>query len=254
MSDPQSSISQSGRTPEARGLGRELWERMDRVTERERNSALYRLSHWPIWIAVLYILPGPLTFDLFARGLDPRMALWLLVVLGATGLAALRGRLPGVEPEPYILYFTEDKPNPLYRRICYTAAWSDAITYELLNLAGLSWAVLTQQWRLRQIYEAAYYPLVAAALLLGLLGRWPRTHPTTGGEGYERRWFYGTVWAVIPADLVLLILWKSLPRGWALDLLKLSAHLLVLAAILSLAYLGKLPRTKRPRLGEAMID
>ncbi|HEX9638421.1 MAG TPA: hypothetical protein VGB99_12845 [Acidobacteriota bacterium] len=240
--------------PTQRGLGRELWERLDRVTQRERNSAAYRLGHWPIWIAVFYILPGPLTFDLFERGLDPRMALWLLAVLGATGWAALRGRLPGVEPSPYILYFTEDKPNPLYRRICYTAAWCAALSFELLNLSGLAWALLTGQWRLRQIYDAAYYPLIAATVALGLMGLLPRTRRSTRYEGHERRWFYGLVWAVIPADLVLMILWKSLPRGWSYDLIRLGAHLLVLGALLWLAYLGQLPRTRRPRLGEAMID
>jgi hypothetical protein len=227
---------------------------MDRVTEREHNSLLYRLGHWPIWIAVFYILPGPLTFDLLERGLDPRMALWLLAVLAGTGLAALRGRLPGVEPRPYILYFTEDKPNPLYRRICYTAAWSDAFSFELLNLAGLSWALVSGEWRLKQIYQAAYYPLVAATILLGALGRLPRTGPSTGGEGFERRWFYGAVWALIPADLVLMLLWKALPRGWTFDLVRLAAHLLVLGAIAALASRGRLPRTRRPRLGEAMID
>jgi len=47
---------------------------------------------------------------------------WAWVLLG-TGIAGLFGQLPGVEPRPYILRFTEDKPNPLYRRICYTVAW-----------------------------------------------------------------------------------------------------------------------------------
>ena len=35
---------------------------------------------------------GPLTFDLFARGFDARMALWLGAVLVGTGMAGLRGR------------------------------------------------------------------------------------------------------------------------------------------------------------------
>ena len=82
---------------------------------RERNPVGHRLAHWPIWIWVCYITPGPLTFDLFARGFDLRMAAWLGVVLAATGVAGLRGRLPGVEPRPYIIRFTEDKPNPVYR-------------------------------------------------------------------------------------------------------------------------------------------
>src|SRR5206468_12840100 len=68
---------------------------------RERNKLYYRINHWPIWIFVFFIAPGPLTFDLFAQGFDRRMALWLTIVLTATAFAGLRGRLPGVEPTPY---------------------------------------------------------------------------------------------------------------------------------------------------------
>ena len=92
---------------------------------REYNKLYYRFNHWPIWIFVFFIAPGPLTFDLFERGFDARMALWLGAVLVGTGIAGLRGALPGVEPKPYIIRFTEDRPNPLYRRICYTFAWSE---------------------------------------------------------------------------------------------------------------------------------
>jgi hypothetical protein len=123
---------------------------------------------------VFFIAPGPLTFDLFEHGFDQRMALWLGAVLLATGIAGLRGSLPGVEPKPYILRFTEDKPNPLYRRICYTAAWGDLIAFAALNLAGLAYAVATGHWRLRQIYQTAYFPLVIAVWICGALGRLPR--------------------------------------------------------------------------------
>ena len=78
---------------------------------RERNKLYYRFNHWPIWIFVFFIAPGPLTFDLFERGFDSRMALWLGAVLVGTGIAGLRGRLPGVEPKPYIIRFTEDRPE-----------------------------------------------------------------------------------------------------------------------------------------------
>ena len=116
---------------------------------RERNPVGYRLAHWLIWIWVCYITPGPLTFDLFARGFDLRMAAWLGVVLAATGVAGLRGRLPGVEARPYIIRFTEDKPNPVYRRVCYTLAWSDVVTFALLNLSSLIVTIMTGGWYLR---------------------------------------------------------------------------------------------------------
>src|SRR3712207_3739425 len=107
------------------------------------------------------------------------MALWLSVVLVGTGLAGLRGRLPGVEPAPYIIRFTEDRPNPLYRRVCYTFAWSAVITYALLNIAGLVVAIATGKWYLKQIYEVAYFPIAGVVWLLGLLGRLPRVLPST---------------------------------------------------------------------------
>ena len=44
---------------------------------RERNKLYYRVNHWPIWIFVFFIAPGPLTFDFFAHGFDSRMAAWL---------------------------------------------------------------------------------------------------------------------------------------------------------------------------------
>ena len=118
---------------------------------RARNKASYRLAHWPIWIWVFFIAPGPLTFDLFERGFDSRMAMWLGAVVIGTGIAGLRGRLPGVEPRPYIIRFTEDRPNPLYRRVCYTLAWSEVVAFALLNAAGLTFAAATGIWKMRQL-------------------------------------------------------------------------------------------------------
>ena len=69
---------------------------------RERNKPVYRLAHWPIWIFVFFIAPGPSTFTLFERGFDSRNLLWLTLVLLGTGIAALQGRLPGVEPAKVI--------------------------------------------------------------------------------------------------------------------------------------------------------
>jgi hypothetical protein len=221
---------------------------------RERNKISYRIAHWPIWIFVFFIAPGPLTFDLLERGFDVRMAIWLGAVLLGTGVAALRGKLPGVEPKPYILRFTEDKPNPLYRRVCYTLAWSDLISFAILNLTGLGYAVVFGAWRLRQIYDAAYFPLAGIVLLCGLLGRLPRVKPSTKGEGTERRYFYGSVWAVCAAEPVLGILWKLLPRSHATDAVKLAVFAGILAAAGYLARRGALPRTRPIVAGEWAIS
>src|SRR5690606_8826364 len=91
----------------ARRLGHA--ERIELDTERKlrtRNKISYRINHWPIWIWTFFIAPGPLTFDLFAQGVDWRMGVWLAVVIVGTGIAGLFGKLPGVEPAPYIIRFT----------------------------------------------------------------------------------------------------------------------------------------------------
>src|SRR5688500_15725671 len=107
------------------------------------------------------------------------MGIWLGLVLAGTAIAGLRGRLPGVEPAPYIIRFTEDRPNPLYRRVCYTFAWSAVITYAVINMAGLVVALTTGTWYLKQIYQIAYFPIAVSIWVMGLLGRLPRVMPST---------------------------------------------------------------------------
>jgi hypothetical protein len=221
---------------------------------RTRNKAAYRLAHWPIWIWVFFIAPGPLTFDLFERGFDGRMVLWLGVVLAGTGVAALRGRLPGVEPAPYIIRFTEDRPNPLYRRVCYTLAWSEVIAFAVLNLAGLAYATYSGDWRLRQMYDAAYFPIVVTVWTLGALGLMPRVKASTQGEGHERRFFYGSVWAVSIAQPILWVCWKVLPHTRTADAVKLAIFVAALAWIGNLSRRGLLPRTRPILPGELAVS
>ena len=221
---------------------------------RARNKLYYRFNHWPIWIFVFFIAPGPLTFDLFERGVDSRMALWMGAVLIGTGIAGLRGALPGVEPKPYIIRFTEDRPNPLYRRICYTLAWSEAVTFAVLNIAGLVVAIVTGRWMLKEIYRTAYFPLAGLFWLLGALGKLPRVKPSTKGEGHERRYFYGSVWAVCWAQPVLWLLWKVLPQTRLFDALKLIVFVGILAFVGNLARLGRLPRTRPILPGEIAVS
>ncbi|HUD75137.1 MAG TPA: hypothetical protein VMQ76_08700 [Terracidiphilus sp.] len=220
---------------------------------RTRNTRIYRSLHWPIWIFVFFLAPGPLTFTLFAHGFSLGNSLWLGAVLVGTGIAALRGRLPGAEPGPYILRFDEDKPNPLYRRVCYTFAWTAALSYAVLNLSGLLIAAVTGVWRMKQIYDYAYLPLAAVILLLGALGKLPRVESSTRKEGTHRRYFYGTVWAVTAAQTVLLVLWKLLPQTGATSWVKLGAFVGMLALMGWFAYRGMLPRTRPILPGEDMV-
>jgi hypothetical protein len=221
---------------------------------RHRNKLHYRFNHWPIWIFVFFIAPGPLTFDLFERGFDRRLVAWLAVVLVGTAVAGLRGRLPGCEPHPYIIRFTEDRPNPLYRRICYTTAWGEVVAFAVLNIAGLVWALITGTWRLKQMYAVAYFPIAGTLWLLGALGQLPRVKASTQGEGHERRYFYGSVWAVACAHPILWFLWLVLPETRATDALKLIVFVGVLAVVGYMARLGLLPRTRPIVPGELAVS
>jgi hypothetical protein len=228
-------------------------EYADRRKIRERNKTVYRFAHWPIWIWVFFLAPGPLTFNFFAHGPSWRHLVWLSIVMVGTGIAGVFGQLPGVESRPYILRFCEDKPNPLYRRVSYTFAWNAILNFAILNLVGLMIAAITGTWYLKQIYSRAYFPLFAAILCLGAIGALPRTGPSTKGEGTERRYFYGAVWAVTIAQLLLLIMWKSLPKTHAANNFKLTFYVLALGLAGSAATLGLLPRTRPILPGELVI-
>ena len=220
---------------------------------RERNTNVYRLCHWPIWIWVFFLAPGPLTFSLFAHGFSWPNGLWLAAVLVGTGIAGLRGKLPGAEPRPYILRFDEDRPNPLYRRVCYTFAWSAVITFASLNLAGLVGSAVTGVWYMKQLYAYAYFPLCATILLLGLAGILPRVRPSTRGEGTERRYFYGSVWAVTVAQTLLFAVWKLLPPTRTAAFVKLGLYTVALLLMALAARRGALPRTRPIVPGELMV-
>ncbi|MGC2659810.1 MAG: hypothetical protein WA324_17770 [Bryobacteraceae bacterium] len=228
-------------------------EYAERRKMRERNTPMYRLAHWPIWIFVFFLAPGPLTFNLFAHGFSRGNMVWLAIVLLGTGIAGWFGLMPGVEPRPYILRFTEDKPNPLYRRICYTFAWNAVLSFALLNLAGLAVAVTTNRWYLKQIYAYAYLPLCVAILILGALGQLPRVGQSTKGEGIERRYFYGSVWAVTIAQTIMLALWKTLPLSHVANAVKLGIYLAALTCAGAAASLGLLPRTRPIIPGQLVV-
>jgi hypothetical protein len=220
---------------------------------REFNKPHYRLVHWPIWIWVFFLVPGPLTFRLFAGGIGwPNLA-WLFTVLAGTGAAGLRGQLPGVEPAPYILRFDEDRPNPLYRRVCYTFAWNALLSFAAINMLALLIAVVTGAWRMKQLYQWIYAPVCALIVLAGVAGLLPRAGISTKSEGTERRFFYTAVWSVTAAQTLLLVLWKTLPlkRKTAAIKLALFAGTLLVMGVAGIR--GVLPRTRPIVAGELII-
>jgi cation transport ATPase len=221
---------------------------------RTRNKGYYRVLHWPIWIWVFFLAPGPLVFSLFAHAFSKPNATWLALVLIGTGIAGLKGQLPGCEPAPYILRFDEDRPNPLYRKVCYTFAWNAVINFASLNLIGLVIAVITGVWTMKQLYQYVYFPLAILILLLGAFGKLPRVGKSTKREGIERRYFYGSVWAVTISQTILLVLWKTLPLTRTGSLIKLVIYAALLFLMGSFAYNGALPRTRPILPGELMVD
>jgi hypothetical protein len=90
--------------------------------------------------------------------------------------------------------------------------------------------------------------------VLGALGQLPRVKRSTKGEGHERRYFYGSVWAVAVAHPVLWLLWKILPKTTVADVTKLVVFVAILAFIANLARLGVLPRTRPIVPGELAVS
>jgi hypothetical protein len=130
------------------------------------------------------------------------------------------------------------------------------VTFAVLNATGLAIAIATGGWQLKmsQIYRTAYFPLAGAIWLLGALGRLPRVKASTKGEGHERRYFYGSVWAVCWAQPTLWLMWKILPATRVADAIKLIVFVAILAFVGNLARQGKLPRTRPIVPGELAVS
>ena len=90
-------------------------------------------------------------------------------------------------------------------------------------------------------------------LLLGAAGKLPRVGLSTRGEGRERRWFYGSVWAVTLAQALLLLSWKVLPLTHTATFINLGIYVGTLAFLGLAAYRGMLPRTRPILPGESMV-
>ena len=93
----------------------------------------------------------------------------------------------------------------------------------------------------------------AVILLLGATGVLPRVRKSTQGEGTERRYFYGSVWAVVVAQTLLLTVWQGLPNTRAASLTKLIVFVGALALMAHAASRGTLPRTRPIVPGETMV-
>lgn len=239
---------------------------MKKVVERERNKTYYRVLHVPIWIWVFFILPGHLTMELFLHGPNLQHGIWLSVVTVVCAWRGLAGRLPGVEPKPYIIYWGTPSPNLWYRVVCYTAAWIDLLVPYTLNLVGLAVASFTGKWILPDLFLYAYYPIASLIVLATVFDITPRARRSTLDEGAERAWFYVAIWTVVPTQVVAWAAWRlagvvGITDPIALARVRFAAFLLVGGAVLLLGIKGLLPRTARyyasrgdanPNEGQAM--
>ncbi|HZQ90233.1 MAG TPA: hypothetical protein VFA60_00395 [Terriglobales bacterium] len=227
---------------------------MKAVVARERNKGYYRVLHVPIWVWVFFILPGHLTSDLYQHGPDRRHWIWLAMVVAVCAWRGALGRLPGVEPRPYITHYGMDKPNLGYRVVCYTAAWIDLLVPYTLNLIGLATANLTGRWMLPELYTWLYYPMAIAVVLATLLNWTPRARRTTRNEGAEKAWFYVAIWTVVPCQIASWAMWRLGSRmgldATALARARLGVFVLVSLSLFLVTFLGKLPRTARYYLPE----
>ena len=106
---------------------------------------------------------------------------------------------------------------------------------------------------MQPIYRFGYAPLCAGILLLGTVGALPRVGRSTKGEGTERRYFYGSVWAVVVAQILLLVFWKTLPQTPTASAAKLGIFAGALLLMGLAAYRGALPRTRPIVPGELMV-
>jgi hypothetical protein len=108
---------------------------------------------------------------------------------------------------------------------------------------------------MKQIYYYGYFPIAVPIWILGALGKLPRVKPSTEGEGVERRYFYGTVWAMCIAQPAIWFLYLLLPRNRATDILELAVFIGLLSFAGYLSYRGILPRTRKIIPGEiAALD
>jgi hypothetical protein len=220
-----------------------------KVVHRERNKHYYRLLHLPIWVFVFFVLPGPLTFDLYSHGPDARHWWWLSLVFAVCAWRGLAGRLPGVERQPYITHFGLDQRNLAYRVICYTAVWIDLFVPFALNAIGLVVGAITGSWILGDLYLWLYYPLALVVVATAWLDLLPRTRRSTAHEGVERAWFYVAIWIVVPSQLTAWVMWRLASRlgltGIALAQARLVAFAAVVGIFTWLGVTGRLPRTAR---------
>jgi len=228
-----------------------------------RKLSLWDRSKWlvlliAIWLILVWTLMGsdPLIGFLDAARLQVHLAWWVFVLIG-------------LELIHQIHFFISER-SAAYNQFWLKKVWGKWERFSNRKISAwtkfritrvFSWiviivvvAIVTGHWYLKQIYRYAYFPLAGTIWLLGAIGQLPRVKPSTKGEGHERRYFYGSVWAVCWAQPALWLMWKVVPESRAGDTLKLVVFLAILAFVGNRARLGRLPRTRPIVPGELAVS
>jgi len=167
--------------------------------------------------------------------------------------AALAGRLPGVEPKPYVTHYGMDQPNLPYRVVCYTAAWIGILVPFSLNFIGLVVAALSGRYIMAELYQRLYYPLALAVVLATWLDWTPRARRSTVNEGAEKAWFYVASgrWCLLRSQSGGLAAGRnSRMDAPTLGLFRFLVFVVVAGLFFVLGLKGRLPRTARVHLSE----
>ena len=169
----------------------------------------------------------------------------------------IMGRLPGSEVVPYITHLGEDKPNPLYRVVCYSVAWIDLLAPFTINLTALVIVSITGKWMIYSLYGVFYYSLVGIIALATILNITPRARRSVRDDGAEKAWFYLAVWVVVPTQVAAWTMWRMGRfmgiSGRGLNLLRLGTFVVISLLFFTLGLLEKLPRTRRYAVSECPI-
>jgi hypothetical protein len=221
---------------------------------RVRNKLYYRFNHWPILGLRLLHCAG--TLDL--HGFRARVQQQDRNVAGR-GHCGYRNRRPA-RTTPGMRAGAVH--HPLYRGQAESSV-SPHLLHDRMGgghrvrrpqCRGMGLRRRLGRGRLKQMYDAAYFPIAGTMWLLGALGLLPRVKRSTAGEGHERRYFYGAVWAVTLAQPVLWVLWKVLPISRTADAIKLVTFLAILAIVGYMSRRGLLPRTRPIVPGEWAVS
>ena len=198
--------------------------------------------------------PGPLTFDLFEGGFDRRMVAWLGLVLAARASGRCADACRASSPRP------TSSGSPRIAPTRCTGGVLHAGVGRSHDLRRAEHRGPDGRHPDRPLGARGDLPLRLFPACRGHLAGWrngwlPRVKRSTAGEGHERRYFYGTVWAVATAQPVLWVLYLILPRTRTSDVIELVAFIGILAFMGRLAVRGRLPRTRPIVPGEfAALD